>query len=182
MNINVSIGDLSAIDLSTPVGGEITDYDYESGEVIGTKPKTLGDIVAEKLAEKMWAAEEKSDIRRTAYRRRDEVIRELVTPAIERALTGSIRQTNSYGEPTGPEVTLRELIVKKAEELLKPADRYSREPSVTQKVIATEVNRAFAKELEDTLKAEKEKAIKAVRAAGGQVIAAVVKDVAKALD
>lgn len=175
MNIHVTVDGLDAIDLSTVIGDEIAYYNPETEET-EHRPRTLGDLVAQKLADKMWAECDRYDIAKQARARRDEVIREKVEPIIEQALTGSIRLTNSYGEPAGPETTLNALIVEEAKKVVAGSrSDYGRGDTLAQRIVKDAVGAAFIKELGSVVAEEKAKVIAAVRAKAADLIADAVK-------
>lgn len=175
MNINVTVDGLDAIDLSTVIGDEIAYYNPETEEE-EHRPRTLGDLVAEKLADKLWGEMDRYSIAKEILAKQSEVIREKVTPVIERALTGPIRLTNSYGEPSGPETTLNALIVAEAKKVI-GGDRkdYGRGDTLVQRVVKDAVGAALNGELGKVVADEKAKVVAAVRAKAADLIAEAVK-------
>jgi hypothetical protein len=176
MQINVTIADLDAIDLSTVIGNEIGWFNPETEET-EYRPRTLGDLVAQRLAEKIWSA---TDERRQTYiavrQARDLIIREQVKPLIEKALTGEIRLTNAFGEPAGNPTTLNALIMDEAKKVIAGSrSDYGRGQTMAQKIIADEVGATFIRELTEAMAAEKAKVVAAVRAKGAELIAEAVK-------
>jgi len=143
MQINVTIDGLDAIDLNTVVGDEIAYYNPETEET-EHRPRTLGDLVAEKLADKMWGEVDRYDIASKARDQRIEIIRAKVTPVVEAALCGPIRLTNTYGEFTGPETTLNALIIEEAKKVIGGGrGDYGRGDSLAQRVVKDAVGAAF---------------------------------------
>jgi len=177
MQINVSVGDLEAIDLSSDIGTEIRDYDHETGAV-ETRGKTLGDLVAEQITQKLVADDHYREMRKRYLKVRDEEIRAAVAPVVAEALAGPIQKTNSFGEPTGQQTTMRELIMAETQRLVsKGTDSgYSnRRKTFLQELIEKETGRLFAAELSAVMAAEKEKVVAAVRSAGAELLAEAVK-------
>lgn len=175
MQINVTVDGLDGIDLTTVIGDEIAYYNSET-ERTEYSPRTLGDLVAEKLADKMWNETDRYSIAKQAMARRDEVIREKVEPIITEALTGTFRLTNTYGEPTGKETTLTALIVDEAKKVIGGGrDNYGRGSTLAQRIIREEVDAQLKNELSKAVAAEKEKVIAAVRAKAADLIADAVK-------
>jgi len=107
---------------------------------------------------------------------RDEEIRAAVAPEIEAALSKPLRKTNQYGEATGADTTLREMIGEEVrKQLAAPADRYDRKETVLQRVIKEEVDRALTDELKTALAAGKSEVLAAVRKRGTEVIEEAVR-------
>lgn len=136
MNITVSVDEVSL--------GSVVREDGECSSLT-----TIGDLVADRLAQRII-----ND--RDAYRPfshevtriRDEEIRKAVAPLIAEALTTPKQQTNTWGESTGPSVTLSEIIVAEARKQLsqKAGDSYSSDRrTIVQKLVADEVTKAFGK-------------------------------------
>lgn len=178
MHINVTVDDLDGVDLNTVIGDEIAYYDPESGET-ERRPRTLGDLVAEKLADKIYAEvgyERRVELSQQASRERTQIIRAKVEPIIERALAGPIRLTNTYGEPTGPETTLNALVIEEAKKAIAGGrNDYGRGDTLAQRVVKDAVGAALTKELAGVLAEEKAKVVAAVRAKAAELIADAVK-------
>lgn len=163
--IKVEIGEIT---MDTVVGERthrVGEDDWEQ------EPITLGHLVAEIVTERAIQSATKDEyrgLRNRVSEVRNEVIREKVAPLIEEALTGEIRKTNSYGEPTGQTTTLRDEIMAEAQRTLtKPTgSSYDRQKSLLQTIIEKEVSQVLRKELTDVLAEEKKKLINAVRAEG----------------
>jgi hypothetical protein len=180
MNINITVDGLEGVDLSTVIGDEIAYYDPETGET-EHRPRTLGDLVAEKLADKIYAGldyERRNELTKTASAERVKLIRERLVPQVEAALSGEIQKTNNYGEPNGQTTTMRELVIAEITRVINAkGDRHysdSEKPLITR-VVSSEVNRALTTELADAFKAEKDKVVAAVRAKAADLIADAVK-------
>jgi hypothetical protein len=178
VRIQVSVDGLDAVDLTTVIGDEIAYYDPETGET-EHRPRTLGDLVAEKLADKIYSSltyEARHEMTKRADRERLAIIKAKVEPIIEAAISGPIRLTNSFGEPTGPETTLNALIVDEAKKAIGGGRTdYGRGDTLAQRVIKEAVGAALAKELSAAVAAEKEKVVAAVRAKAADLIADAVK-------
>jgi len=164
MDINVTV---DPVDLSTI----ISDYRDEDGH-----KRTLADAVAWELASQVihdrdvWPA-----FRDAVTKIRDDEIRKAVAPLIAEALTKSLQQTNTYGEPTGKTITLSEIIVAEARKQLteKAGDRYSNDQrSIVAKLVAAEVTSAF----ENIIKDEVAKARNLVAGDIGARVAAAVQE------
>jgi hypothetical protein len=156
MNIEVKVDEVT---LATVVE-DIVGYDNESGPYLDGHI-TVGDLVARHLVD---AVKRDSDRYRALVTKvgeiRAEMIREAIAPQIEKALTAPLRKTNQYGEATGQETTLRELIVAEAQKALtEPAggNSYDRDrKTLIQKTVADEVQKALAGEIADAVKAARQ--------------------------
>lgn len=104
---------------------------------------------------------------------RDEVQR-AVAPAVKAALAEGVQRTDTYGAPTGPKVTLRQVIVDEAVKALarkvEVRDNYGRSESVIQQVVRDEVQRAVADDLKGVIKVEREKVKAAVRGKAAEIL------------
>lgn len=171
MQINVTVDN---VDLTTPVG---TRPEYDSdGDYSGEVPKTLADLVAEKLAARLTKDDQYPRLRELVDRIRTEEIQAAIKPAIEAAIAKPIRKTNSWGESTGQETTLTELVVSEVRNVLEKRDSYDRAaPTFVQKIIRDEVTRALSQELKEAIAAEKTKVVAAVRAQAAELIAESVR-------
>lgn len=133
--------------------------------------QTIEDVILDRAAELMSvraANAEKtgySTLRDRVSRISDDEIRARVVPLVEEAMTTPIRRTNTFGEPTGEATTLRDQIVKVAQDYLsKPVDHYSRDKgTVVQQFIAAEVKKAVDAELKEALAAAKTEVAAAVK-------------------
>lgn len=182
MQINVTVEGLDAIDLSTIIDGQpIRRYNHDTEEYEEVTPsRTLGDLVADKLADKLWgdlSHSDRNDIRRVVVDERVKVVREQLAPIVEATLTEQIQRTNNYGEPSGGTVTMRELVVAEVGKVINgKADRYS---SSSRPLIDEVVNRvvvnALTTELSKVFDGEKQKVIAAVRAQAAELVAEAVK-------
>jgi hypothetical protein len=104
-----------------------------------------------------------------------EEIREHVRPLIAEALTRPLRHTNNYGEPTGPETTLRELILAEVRDMLtRPVNEHGVRTNLTVagQIIQQQVRDAFRKEVA----AEVARAKDRVAAEIGELVAVSVKE------
>lgn len=168
MNITVSVDEVT---LDTAVA-EVMAYDDETGPYPQGE-RTIGDLVAEQIVSRLI----KDTGRWSRYcdqvtRVRDEVIRERVMPLIEEALTRPIQKTNTYGEATGQETTLTEVIIGEAQKIMKaPIDSYSRDRgTLLTKLVADEVKKALSAEIADAVKAARQQVSTEI---GSHVAAAV---------
>ena len=173
MNINVSVDN---IDL-TSVVGDVRQYDDDRDEYV-TEGRTLGDLVAEKVAKSVRESDAYPGLKKRVADIREEEIRALVAPDIEAAMTEPIRKTNHYGKVTGQTTTMRELILDEAQKFMaKPADTYNRDRgTVLQKWVRDAVETTIKTELAEVLKDEKAKVVAAVRAKAADLIAQAVKE------
>jgi ubiquinone biosynthesis protein UbiJ len=161
------------IDLSTPVGQhhvQVSEDDWT------TEAQTLGDVVAAQIS----AAVQRDDGYRTFKKRvleiQDEQIHEQVRPVVAAAIEASTQPTNAFGHPTGAPLTLTELIVKEAREVLTKRADYGRGSTYLEKVVAEAVDKAIKKELAEAITDEKAKVVAAVRAKAADLIAQAVRE------
>lgn len=168
MNITVNVDEVS---LSTSVADTLA-YD-EEGNVVG-ESHTIGEIVAQKIVERLAKEDRYHELTRQVQEIRKEVIREAVRPQVEEALNKPFRRSNIYGEPAGEPVTLRELIVDEVRRVLKdPADKYNRDRgTVLEAAVHKEVEAAFASEIREAVKQTREQVSDRI----GQIVADAVSE------
>jgi hypothetical protein len=154
VNIEIKVDDVT---LSTVVA-DVVDFDEDGDLVSSGKEKTVADLVAEQIVARLVRDDRYPRLRDKVTEIRDEEIRAAIRPAIVEAVTRPIKRTNGYGEPTGQETTLSEVIVDEARKFMKePADKYRREDgTVLQKLVRDEVHRAFGAEIADAVKQARE--------------------------
>lgn len=154
MNIEIKVDDIT---LSTVIA-EVVDYDDDGDLVSSGKEKTVADLVADRIVDRLVRDDRYPRLKDRVTEIRDEEIRAAIRPAIEQAVTRPIRKTNSWGEPSGQETTLSEVIVDEARKFMKePADKYRREEgTVLQKLVRDEVHKAFGAEIADAVKQARE--------------------------
>lgn len=176
MNITDNLDETTLATIIDQVTG--IDEDGDEYEIGG---RTLGDAVAGLIAARLLKETEYARaIREQVATIREDEIRQAIRPRVEQALAQPIAQTNRYGERTGKDLTLLELVVAQIGTVLgEKSDKYrSESPTVLQKAIRSEV--------EKTLKDEITSAVTAVRAAlvgqvGDQIRAYAVEAVSAAL-
>lgn len=169
MNITVTVDELT---LDTIVAKTVA-YD-EDGDAYETGEKTVGHLVAEQIVDRLVKDDQWPRLREQVLTIRAEEIRTQVAPAIETALTKPIRKTNGYGEHTGAETTLSELIADEArKQLTEPVDRYrSEKGSLLQNAIRAEVKKAFEAEIAAAVRKAREDVIAEFRATAQEQITA----------
>lgn len=178
MNIEVTVH-ADGMDLNAVVDGTVNGFDPETGEYFG-RPKTLADVIAEKVVEQITTGEEWRDQKRRFREIREEMIREALKPTITRALAEPIERTNAFGERVDgvAPTTLREIIFNEARRQAnaKVSDGYrSSSETVLAKFVREQIDAAFRNELAGILKEEKTKVVKAVRDNAGTIIADAVR-------
>jgi hypothetical protein len=179
MNITVKIDEIS---LSTVVD-EVLVYEADDDD-FGREPagtvntRTVGHLVAEMIMDRIVKDDRYPSLVKRVTAIRNEEIREAVRPAIEEAVNGPVRQTNSYGEPTGATTTLRELIAAEASKFINsPVDAYNRDRGThLSKLVREQVQEAFAAEV----KAAVQQARTSVADEIGQQVANAVTNAMKA--
>lgn len=170
MNITVNV---DAITLASEIDGAYVQTGEEEWQ---HRPLTVGDLVADKIVTALRDDTEQWYGLKTRYTAiRDELIRETVAPQVAEAINKPLRITNSFGEHTGAETSLTELIVKEARESLNRKGDYGRGTSSLQDHITKAVEAAFTQEIADE--------VKKVRAAvGGAIGKTVSTEIQKAIE
>ena len=154
MNITVKVDDVT---LDTVVA-DVFGYDAEDGEPYKLGNKTLADLVATQVVERLVKHERWNDLTRTVFEVRREVMRELVTPSVEKAIAEPLRKTNIYGEATGEATTLREVIVDEARKVINakdPNDYRNEKGTLLVRLVREEVANALRKEIKDAVQQAK---------------------------
>ena len=169
MNITVNVDEVS---LSTAVA-DVVGFDSETGEPFQEGTRTIADLVAEMIVNRLQRDTSWPSLREKFLEIRTEEIRKAVRPQIEEAVAAPIQKTNTYGEPvSGQTTTLREVIVEEARKAVNaPADRhgYDRQ-TFLQKTVAEEVRKALQAEIASAVTAARQQVAKQI---GEQVAAAV---------
>lgn len=169
MNINVSVDEVT---LDTVVASIIS-RDEETGEGYEAGHETIGHLVAQVIVDRAMSSERWRDYATQVISIRAELIREAVSPMIAEAIARPIKTTNNYGEATGQETTLTEVIIEQARKTLNaPADGsgYGSQQSFIQKTVAAEVKAALGAEIADAVKAARQQVAGEI---GSHVAAAV---------
>jgi hypothetical protein len=160
------------------VVGEIVRYD-EDGDAYSDGQATVADKVAQLIKDAVVKSPEYTGLRERVTEIRNHEIREAVKPLIREALERPIRKTNYYGEPTGQETTLSEIIMDEAKKVFSEVkDSYRDKRPFIQAVVADEVKKAFQKDIQEQV----QKARQAIATQLGQnVYQDVVKTALQAL-
>jgi hypothetical protein len=168
LNITVNVDDVTL----ASVVGEVTSYDEEGNREYNGEATTIADLVVRRIVRKATQGPDWDSLARRITTVRDEVIRELVRPQVEEALTAPVQRTSSWGDPVGDPQTLRDVIIAEAQKLLKqPADSYNRDKgTVLEQVVRKEVQAALSAEI----KAAVQQAREAVAGEIGQQVATAV--------
>lgn len=132
------------IDLAEEIGSH---YD-EDGDRVGKG--ILADLVVERLVKQFAKSDVYGDLVERVRKIRDEEIRTALAPLLAEALSKPIHPTNQWGEKTGTETTLSEVIVAEARKWMNAkVDSYGGRDSATnlQKMIRDEVRAGFENEI-----------------------------------
>ncbi|MEV5944827.1 hypothetical protein [Streptomyces sp. NPDC051994] len=169
MNIEIKVDDIT---LSTIVG-DVVSFD-EDGDPYTEGHRTVGDLVAAQIVERLVKDDQWKRLREQVLDIRKEEIRAAVRPSIDEAIARPIYKTNGYGERTGQETTLAELISDEArKQLAEPVDRYRTEKgTVLQQAIRAEVKKAFETEIADAVQKARDLVVSEL---GGDLAERVVK-------
>jgi hypothetical protein len=138
---------------------------------------TLGDAVVRQLVNTFSRSDTYRGLAERVRTIRDEEIRAAIAPAIAEAVSAPIQSTNRYGEKTGEQTTLRELIADEARRYLtQPADNnYRNQGTRLQIAVREAVDGAFSEEIA----AEVKQARDAVTTQLGTTVAVLVTDAVK---
>jgi hypothetical protein len=168
MDIKVNV-EVAELDLDTVLGSH---YD-EDGDRVASG--TLADLIATKITDRAAKDSYYKDFHSRVQQLRDEEIRAQLAPLIAEAIAKPLRTTNSFGESTGPETTLRELILAEVRKVAtEPVDRYGRNKAPALEVaIRKQVEAAFGTQIAQAVKDVKD-------AVAGQLSVMVADAVAKA--
>lgn len=173
--VDATIATIS-IDLSTPFGAR---YSSDSEEY---EPVTLGSELLDRLERRLadgFAAQANKMLQAALADRIKDTAEQLVAEAITRP----IRQTNSWGEPTGKETTMREAIHAEVQKWLTSSNSNSYDRNNKQNLaglIEQAVHKVMANEMAEVIKGEKAKLVTAVREQGAQVLADTLRRVVNA--
>lgn len=167
--IKVTIDELTMDSIVGPV--------YDGDEWVGNRG-TLGREVALLVAERIAGGktEEYAALVRRATAVRDEELRARLVPLIEQGLSASFQRTTHYGEPAGPQVTMREIIMDELKKALTQpvgtAYDYSgnSKHTLVQKIVAEMVKAEFTKIIQDAVQVAKKETADQI---GAMVSAAV---------
>jgi hypothetical protein len=175
VNITVQIDEIT---LNTVVA-DVVSFDEDGDAVYEGQQKTVADLVADRIVTKVAGSPEFTELRKRVTAIRDEMIRAKLEPVIAEAMQAPMRKTNWMGEPSGETLTMRELIVEAARDVVSKPDRSGRnQASWVQNFIYDEVRSLFEKELKVELKEAREKLKKEI---ASRVAASSVAAVTEAL-
>ena len=174
MEIKVVIDEIT---LQTAIG-EVVRVD-EDGEEYADGEVTVGDRVAELITQHVLKRPEYTSLAKRVTAIREEEIREAVKPLIREALQRPIKRTNYYGEATGKETTLSEIIMQEAKNVFTEVrDSYRNNRPFVYEVVQAEVQKAFQADIKEQV----QKARAAIAAQlGASLSEEVVKTALKAL-
>lgn len=146
-NIEVTVAEIT---LQTVIGSI---YDDEGP----SRPLTVGDRVAEILAEKFAHGDDWSSLRHRIANVTDEEIRARVTPLIEETLNKGFPKPGAYGAPTKVTTNLAEIIQEHVTKFLTNpvGGGYGSTETALQKMVREAVSQQFAKVVNDQVSAAK---------------------------
>lgn len=160
------------------VVGDIVRVDEDGDEYVAGQA-TVADKVALLIKDAVVKSPEYTSLRERVTEIRNHEIREAVKPLIREALERPIRKTNYYGEATGQQTTLAEIIMEEAKKIFTEVkDSYRDKRPFIRAVVADEVQKAFQKDIQEQV----QKARQAIAAQLGTTLSEeVVKTALKAL-
>jgi hypothetical protein len=159
MDIEVTV-DVDKIDLNT-VMHEGDDYE---------RSETLADIIADKAMERLVKSAGWKSVEDRVSEIRDGEIRSRVAALVEEAMKEPTQRTDGWGNPKGPQTTLREMVMEAATTVMQARSGGYGSETVAQKIVREEVSTAFRKELAEAIAAEKAKVVALVRAEAARLI------------
>lgn len=169
---------LLTVTWDTVVGEEWTDEGPD--EPPHVVPVTIGDRVLDMLANRLLD-ETRREVKATVRAALTDAIRDQVSGIVTETLTGEIRMTNHYGEPTGEPTTLRAMIAKQATDFLSVKDsenRYGTPIPGFASLLKTEVDQALTKELQSTILEARKQVAEAVKERAGELLGGVINSTA----
>lgn len=153
LNITIQVDEVT---LDTAVAGVVS-FD-EDGDPYTSGEATVATLVAQQITAHLIKDEQWRSLRDRMLEIRAEVIREALTPVVEKTLTESFQKTNSYGEPVGGQISMRQVIADEAKKLMtQSADTYNRDKgTLLQVMVRKEVEAALGSEIRDAVKAARQ--------------------------
>jgi hypothetical protein len=168
MDIKVNV---ESIDLAEHIG---THYDEDGDRVPGG---TLADLIVRQLIEQFVKTDTYRGLAGRIREVREDEIRTQLAPVITEALTTPIQSTNAYGERTGSETTLRELIAAEARRYLtERSEGYNAKGTRLQVAVREAVDAAFRAEIADEVKKAKDAVATQLGATVAELVAGAVRE------
>lgn len=157
------------------------DIDYMLGRVVDTDQ--YGDPIWQGLRAEVvdvLAARIQKDVAKGVRERINSIIDEQATQVIRETIEAGVPKTNTYGEPTGKTVSLRDEIVRVATEAMtKQRGGYNDSKTIVEEVIRKEVTGALTRELSSAVAEAKQQVTKAVTTSAAEVIERTITDLAR---
>lgn len=174
MEIKIVVDEVT---LNTIVG-DVVRVDEDGDEYLDGH-STVADKVAILIRDAVVKSPEYTSLKERVTEIRNQEIREAVKPLVREALERPIRKTNYYGEATGQQTTLAEIIVDEAKKTFTEVkDSYRDKRPFIQGVVADEVQKAFKKDIQEQVQKAREAIAKQL---GTSVYQDVVKTALEAL-
>ncbi len=185
MTENIQTAPILTVTWDTVIGSRHVGYDPDSGPEV--EPVSLGEMVVAGVVERL-VAEIKRDADGFGYRGAVTAAREAASAAVQEqastlvseALSGEIRRTNTYGEPTGEPTTLRDLIRADVAKYLNekvPERGYGGDRrGGFRELLQHEVDEAMNKELRAAIREAREQVVVKVQEKAAQLIGEAVKE------
>ena len=169
MDIKVNV---ESIDLAEYIG---THYDEDGDRV---PAGTLAEVVVHQLVEKFAKSDSYRGLAERVQTIRNDEIRAQLAPVIAEALAKPIQTTNAYGERTGAETTLRELIAAEARRYLSERDNgYNAQKGTRLEIeVRKAVDAAFRAEIAAEVKQAKEAVVTQLGATVAELVATAVRE------
>ena len=174
MELKVVVSD---VDLSAQIGES---FEYAGDDEPARRPVTLGDAVADRIADDLKQTDDYRTLRQRVAEIRLEEIRAQLEPIVRQAIEQPVQQTNRWGDPTGAATTLRDVIIEQAKKVLneKTGDSYSNNrPTVIEKYVRDAVTAVMKEELAPVIAEEKAKIVAQFRASAANLLADALRSV-----
>lgn len=168
MDIKVNV---ESIDLAEYIGSH---YDEDGDRV---PAGTLADVIVHQLVEKFAKSDSYRGLAERVQTIRNDEIRAQLAPVIAEALAKPIQTTNGYGERTGGETTLRELIAAEARRYLtERSEGYNAKRTRLQVAVREAVDAGFRAEIAAEVKQAKEAVVTQLGATVAELVATAVRE------
>jgi hypothetical protein len=139
---------------------------------------TLSQAIVEQAAEQLLdglRAEMITQARAHALSILNERLSSIIEAMLNEAIGQAIQGTDHYGQPKGDPTTLHEVIVKRAEQVLRTRrdpqrSGYGQDKPLIEQIIDTEIGNAFKRELADVVAQARTEVLAAVKDQAAQII------------
>lgn len=183
MTENIQTAPILTVTWDTVIGSRHVGYDPDSGPEV--EPVSLGEMVVAGIVDRLTGdikrdADSYRDAVREARDAANEAVKAEAAALVKRALAEGVQRTNTWGEPQGEKVTLRDLILDEIRKYLDekpPRPGYSERerPGGFVELLRHEVAAGMQRELAEEIKAARAQVAAKVRERAAELIGDVVK-------